>query len=92
MILFYVWKGTCQWLMRYECLKNFVVTLSSESDLFLPLSPIPGPDSEVRCVFNRCNKWLCNDMIMFQVLKNSYPWISRYEYLKKIIISSRKDM
>ena len=47
--MFQVWKGTCQWLMRYEYLKNFVVKLYSECDLiFFPLSP-PNPDSEVWC-------------------------------------------
>ena len=80
MIIFQVWKGTCQWLMRYECLKNVVVKFYSECDLiFDPLAPSQGQTLR----YGVCNKWLYNDMIMFQVLRNSYLWTPRYECLKK---------
>ena len=34
MIMFQIWKGSCQWLLRDECFKNVVMTLKSECNLF----------------------------------------------------------
>ena len=47
MIIFQEWKGTCQWLMRYECLKNFVVKLYSEFDL-ISYPQVPSQDLTLR--------------------------------------------
>ena len=40
MIIFQIWKGSRQWLLRYECLKNFVV--KSELDLIFDYSAQPS--------------------------------------------------
>ena len=47
--MFQIRKYSCQWLLRYECLKNFVVKLLSEGDLIFYFDLMVWPYNIVLC-------------------------------------------
>ena len=80
MIMFQVWKGSCQSLLKYEWLENFEVKLYSECDLlFDPLAP--PQDLTLSMILQ--NRRLCYDVIIVQISNLSGQWLLRYGSFKK---------